>query len=391
MVSKKDFPAARDTHNLDAAATGLLHRMVIKAVLGYYEHSCANAGRSPYKRSALITVFVEEARENISAYFGATKSELVFTPGATHSLNWVAKGLDWKPGDVVLLTKADHHANILPWMNLRNLGVEIRFAECDCFGRIDLADFKAKIKGVKLSAFIAASNVTGAIQPIKELVHICKNAGAFSIIDAAQIAPHSVINFDSLGADFMAIAGHKLGAPKGIGILLVKEAIQNKLHPLIVGGGVIRDVQLDGYKLMDFPEGFESGTPSIEGIIGLNATVEWLCKIDLETFYSYEKKLEQQAIAKLKAIPEVSVFHPETPTTPTFAFSVDGISSNRLAVALDKRWNVQVRSGHMCAMLLVRDIMGFKDGLVRVSFGPWNEFNDILPLVEGISKLVNEH
>ena len=161
-TSYKDrFPAARDVHNLDAAATGLLPQSVIDAVNRYWTESGATAGRSPYRKSEIATKLVDQSRQEIADWFNIGLEEVVFSPGATHSLNWVAKGLELKAGDKVLVAQADHHANILPWMDLKEINVDLVWAECDDQGVIDINDFKNKCAGCKIAAFSGASNVSG--------------------------------------------------------------------------------------------------------------------------------------------------------------------------------------------------------------------------------------
>lgn len=372
--------------NLDSAATGLVPASVADFVYRYTATSCANAGRSAYKKSVEITAKVDFAREEIAKFFGAKTHELAFTPGATHALNWVAKGLSFCEGDVVVLTKADHHANILPWMDLKKQGVNIRWVECDKKGHIDIEDFRQKTKGAKVAAFTGASNVTGAIQPITDLVKICKENGCLSVIDAAQLAPHKKINFDELGADFMAIAGHKMMAPKGIGILLANENSSKLLSPLIVGGGVIRDVTLDGYELQPYPNGFESGTPCIEGILGLHKLTEWLTEKG-EDLYAHESVLADVCEANLKQIPKTTVIR-GNPATPVMALNVEGWQPHKLAVKLDADCKIAVRSGHMCALPLVRDVLGYPEGLLRVSFAAWNTQEDVEAIVNALKEIL---
>lgn len=375
MDYKKEFPQTSGVVNLDSAATGLVPASVADFVCSYLTTSCANAGRSAYRKSVEITARIDFAREEIAKFFGAKTCELAFTPGATHAINWVAKGLKFGERDVVVLTKADHHANMLPWMDLKSRGVQIRWVECDKLGHIDATDFRQKVRGAKVAAFTGAGNVTGAIQPIEDLVGICKESGCLSVIDAAQLAPHKRINFDELGADFMAIAGHKMMAPKGIGLLLANEDSSKLLSPLIVGGGAVMDVTLDGYELQPFPNGLESGTPCIEGIIGLHKLTKWLTEKG-EELYAHESSLADKCETALGQIPKVTVIR-GNPATPVMAASVEGWQPHKLAVKLDSDHKIAVRSGHMCALPLVRDVLGYHDGLLRISFAAWNMEEDV--------------
>jgi len=382
---KPEFPAARGVVNLDAASTGLVPRRAIEAVSGYYVNSCCNAGRSAYRRSLETSAIIEDARESLAAFFGAKPEQLAFTPGATHSINWIAKGLRLSRGDKVLLTKIDHHANILPWLDLAE--VEIVWVECDIHGRIDVEDFKSKISGVKVAAFSGASNVTGAVQPIKELSAISRQAGALSLVDAAQLAPHKPIDFSDIGCDYLAVSGHKMNAPKGIGLLLSSEIGAKRIKPLIVGGGSVKDVTLDGFTLKDYPEGFESGTFSVEGVIGLVASIEWLKSQNLPEIYTHERELMNR-IEKLLYGFDIEVFHPSIDSTPTLSFWSGSMKAHTLACHLDRKHKIQVRSGHMCAFPFIKGILGKTDGLVRVSIGPWNTKDDVEIFSLAISELL---
>jgi len=386
---KSHFPSSSGYCNLDAAATGLLPGSVAAFIFYYHLKSCANAGRSAYRRSIDVTGMVDEAREKIALFLGTGKNNLAFVPGATHAINWGAKGLGLSHGDTILCTMADHHANILPWLDLKKIGTRVVFAACDVLGRIDLEDFERKARGARVAAFVAASNVTGGIQPIRELAGICSRNGVISVVDAAQLAPHQRIDFDSLGVDFMAIAGHKMMASKGAGLLLAKESAQPLIRPLIVGGGSIKDVATDSFELLPFPEGFESGTPSIEGILSLWKAIEWLQEQGENDVWLHEGTLNRQARDAISQVRGLMIYQPEN-STPTMSVELSGWEPNKLAIKLDREFNIAVRSGHMCALPLVRDTMGFPKGLCRISFGPWNEMEDVFSIAGALDKISRE-
>jgi cysteine desulfurase/selenocysteine lyase len=371
---KNQFPAAKDVHNLDAAATGLLPQEVIDAVNRYWIESGATAGRSPYAKSAIATKLVEESRKEIAGWFNVSIEETVFTPGATHSLNWVAKGLDFQTGDKILVTRADHHANILPWMDLKTKGIELVWADCDRNGVIDVDDFARKCKRCKVAAFSGASNVSGAIQPIARLSAIAKESGAISVVDAAQLAPHGQIDFQSVGCDFMAVAGHKMMAPKGLGLLLGRKEAFSKLRPTIVGGGVVAEVTEDGYKLLPKPLEYESGTQSLEGIIGLAQSIRWQKANDWHKIEERLKTFNRQLCDYLSE-KNVEILHP-TESTPTISIILKNADPAEIARKLDETAGIQVRTGFLCAMPYLKWI-GATNGVMRISFGPWNEVADI--------------
>ncbi len=386
---KADFPAAKDVHNFDSAATGLLPNSVIDGVTEYWQNSCSNAGRSAYYRSLEITDFIDNARSEIASFFGAYSSELLFTPGATHSINWVALGCLNSKSDSILVTKADHHANILPWLNLQKKGVEIRLVNCDKFGRIDIDDFRAKVKGCKIAAFSGASNVTGAIQDIKTLTKIARDNGTLSLIDAAQLAPHKKINFKETGCDFMAIAGHKLLSPKGIGILLSRVESQNQIDPCILGGGGIEDINESDFSMKGYPLGFESGTPSVEGIIGLFHATKWYRDKNQDIVYQHEELLRNK-IQKHFTDMGIEVINPKN-STPLITFNIEGLRPHIIASKLDRFGRVLVRSGHMCAIPFTRTVHKKRNGFIRVSIGPWNNNDDVETLVTTMRRILDEN
>ena len=382
---RNEFPAARDVHNLDAAATGLLPQSVIDAVNRYWTESGATAGRSPYRKSDKATKLVEQSRQEIADWFNVGFEEVVFSPGATHSLNWVSKGLEFKFGDKILVTSADHHANILPWMDLREKGVELVWADCDDQGVIDVEDFKKKCFDCKVAAFSGASNVTGAIQPIRELSAIAKESRAISVIDAAQLAPHKKIDFPSVGCDFMAVAGHKMMAPKGLGLLLGTKDSFKLLKPVVVGGGVVVDVTDDSYKLKPKPLEYESGTQSLEGIIGLAEAIRWIKSIDRENLENRLKTYDEK-LCKFLDNRGIKILHPKH-STPTISIVLDEVDLTSLAIKLDQMAGIQVRTGFLCAIPYLKKI-GATNGVMRISFGPWNDDEDLETFFECFDKAV---
>lgn len=389
MSFSNEFPSARGVHNLDSAATGLLPQSVIDAVSQYHVRSCANAGRSAYLRSVEVTDQIEATREIVAKYFGTSSSNIVFTPGATHAICWIAMGLGLTAGDRVLVTRADHHANILPWLRLRDrYGVIVEWADCDEYGRIDTEDFEAKVKGCKIASFSGASNVTGAIQPIKELSQIAHQAGALSLVDSAQLAPHTQIKFDRIGCDFMACSGHKMLSPKGVGLLIAGKAGQDAIEPVIVGGGSIDNLSEKGYIMKSFPAGFESGTQCVEGIIGLAEAIKWFNSKGHSNVFSHETALSEKILDCLRKH-DVKIFHPKY-STPTISFSSKAMVPHIISRQLDRNFNVLVRSGHMCALPFTRNIPGNVTGLVRVSVGPWNNDDDIKAFELGIDSVLTK-
>ncbi|MEZ4812851.1 MAG: aminotransferase class V-fold PLP-dependent enzyme [Caldisericia bacterium] len=387
---KADFPSAKDVHNFDSAATGLLPNSVINGVTNYWQNSCSNAGRSAYFRSLEITDFIDNTRASVANYFGAEASELLFTPGATHSINWVAHGLDVSENDSILITKTDHHANILPWLNLQKKGIKIRWVNCNEFGRIDIDDFRDKIKGCKIAAFSGASNVSGAIQDIKTLVKIAKENGSLSLVDAATTRPtQKNIDFKNRAVILWRLLVIKSCLQRELGFSFPRAESQKRLNPCIIGGGGIEDIDGSDFSMREYPSGFESGTPSVEGIIGLFHAIKWYKDKKQDEVFSHEEKIRSK-IQKHFADMGIETINPEN-STPLVTFNIEGLRPHIIASKLDRLGNVLVRSGHMCAIPFTRTIRKQKAGFVRVSVGPWNDDNDVKALVGTIRKILDEN
>ena len=285
---KADFPLLQQELKglpirfLDSAASSQKPQVVIDAMTTYYETINANVHRGVYAIAEAATNALEASRIRVGRFIGAPnpETEVIFSKNATESLNLVAQSwgrANLGPGDAVLLTQLEHHANIVPWFQLQaEKGFEIRWIPLTADAQLDLTDIDTLLDGVKLVAFTAMSNVTGTITPIAELTRRAHDAGALVCLDACQFVPHLATDLAELGVDFAAFSGHKMLGPTGIGVLWGREELLDAMPPFLGGGGMILNVTLDGFVPAALPAKFEAGTPPIAEIIGLHAAVDYL-------------------------------------------------------------------------------------------------------------------
>ena len=267
---------------LDSAASSLQPRTVIEAVSRYYERHHANVHRAVYQTASEATAGYEGARDAVARFINAPggAEEIVFTKNATEGFNLLAKSwgaANLGPGDAVLVTEMEHHANIVPWFQLREqTGVEVRFIPVGDDYRLDLSSLDELMRGVKLVSIAGMSNVLGTINPVKDLAATAHRHGALIAVDGAQSVAHSPTNVVDLDVDFLVFAGHKMLGPTGIGVLWSRAAILESMPPFLGGGGMIADVRTDGYTAAAPPTRFEAGTPPIAEAFGLGAAVQYL-------------------------------------------------------------------------------------------------------------------
>ena len=379
---RKDFPVLDQEVNghplayLDNAATSQRPLSVVQAVEDYYDKYNANVHRGIHKLSEQASDVYEHARTKVARFIGAPSDrEVIYTRNATESINLVAYswGLEnLKPGDEVLVTEMEHHANLVPWQLMcRRTGATYRYVPIEDGGhlRMDLLDGLLTEK-TKLFAFTAVSNVLGTINPVKELVDAAHKVGALALVDAAQAAPHMPIDVKDWGCDFLAFSGHKMLGPTGIGFLYGKEEILEKMPPFLAGGDMIREVHIDSATWNDLPWKFEAGTPNIAGAIGMGAAVDYLQNIGMDRIHAQEHALIKYAMERLAEVPGIRMYGPPPEERGGLvAFTVDGIRPRDLAGILDT-YGIAVRAGHHCAQP-VHDHFGIP-ATVRASFYIYN-------------------
>lgn len=373
---------------LDSAASSQRPRAVIDAVVDYECTSHANVHRGVYELSQKATDAFEGARERVRRFLNATSiREVVFTRGTTEAINLVAQtfGTRLVPGDEILITAMEHHANIVPWQMLcQRSGAQLRVVPIDRRGELDLAAFHRLLgPRTRLFAFTHVSNALGTVLPVETLVRAARAAGALTLVDGAQAVPHQRVDVQALGCDFYVFSGHKLYAPTGIGVLWARESILAELPPWQGGGDMILTVSFEKTTYNELPYRFEAGTPNIVGAVGLAAAIDYVESIGLERIADHEQALLVEATRALQEIPGLRIVGEATHKTGVISFVVDGIHPHDLGTLLDAE-GVAVRTGHHCAMP-VMEFFGVP-ATARASFGCYSDSEDIAQLVAALRR-----
>jgi len=345
---------------LDSASSTQKPRQVLDAMREFYEHSYANVHRGVYTLAERATAGYESAREKVRAFVNAPSNrEVIFTRSATEALNLVAYawGLDnLGPGDVVVVTELEHHANFVPWQFIaKRTGAEFAHIPIDDLGelQLDALDGIVARGNVKVVANNLVSNTLGTINPVERLAEWAHAQGAIMVVDAAQAAPHRAIDVQALGCDFLAFSSHKLCGPSGVGALWGRRELLEEMQPFNLGGEMIRSVALDRTSWNELPYKFEAGTPAIAEAYGFGVAIDYISAIGLEAIERHEHELLVQAMDLLAEIPGVHVFGPPADRrTGIVSFELDGVHPHDVAQILD--WEgVAVRAGHHCTQPLM--------------------------------------
>ncbi|ACG63032.1 cysteine desulfurase SufS [Streptococcus equi subsp. zooepidemicus MGCS10565] len=374
---------------LDNAATTQKPQAVLEAMQAYYQKDNANVHRGVHTLAERATRQYEASRQKVADFIGAKSSkEVIFTRGTTTSLNWVSKFAEQilKPGDEVLISIMEHHANILPWQQVcQKTGARLVYAYLK-EGKLDMNDLQSKLgASTKFVSIAHVSNVLGCVNPIQEIARLAHARGAYFVVDAAQSVPHMAIDVQELDCDFLAFSGHKLLGPTGIGVLYGKEALLNQMNPVEFGGEMIDFVYEQEATWKPLPWKLEAGTPHIAGAIGLGAAISYLEAIGMDQVHAHEADLVAYTLPRLQAIAGLTVYGPERADerSGVFAFNIDGLHPHDLATALDYE-GVAVRAGHHCAQPLHK-YLGLHS-TVRASFYLYNTREDCDRLIEAILK-----
>ncbi|MDQ0223353.1 cysteine desulfurase [Streptococcus moroccensis] len=390
-----DFPILDQLVNdeplvyLDNGATTQKSLAVLEAIQDYYHKDNANVHRGVHTLAERATKRYEEAREKARAFINANSTkEILFTRGTTTGLNWVAQHARTflKPGDEILISIMEHHANLIPWQEAcRATGATLTYVYLKD-GQLDMYDLAAKMsEKTKVVALAHVSNVLGTINPIKEITAMAHQAGALMVLDAAQSVPHMAVDVQDLDVDFMAFSGHKMYGPTGIGVLFGKQHLLEEMVPVEFGGEMIDFVSEQEATWKELPWKFEAGTPNMAGAIGLGAAIDYLTAIGLEQVTAHEQELMAYTLPKLSAIDGVTIYGPATAKdrAGVIAFNIDGLHPHDVATALDYE-GVAVRAGHHCAQPLLQ-YLGVPS-TVRASFGLYNTKADCDQLIDAVLK-----
>lgn len=345
---------------LDSAASSQKPLAVLEAMDDYYRRYHANVHRGVHRLSELATTAYEEARVRIGRFVNAAESEeIIYVGNATEAFNLVAYTwgrVNINPGDEILLTELEHHANIVPWQILaQEKGAILRYLPMHDDGTLNMERLGEFLTDrTKLFSFTAASNVVGTITPVRELVDAAHSVGALTMIDAAQLVPHMSVDVQALDCDFMAFSSHKMCGPTGIGILYGKRHLLEAMPPFMGGGDMIRRVTFDEFIPNELPWKFEAGTPRIAEAIGLGAAVDYLSALGMEAVHQHERAVTDYALEALSDVPGIHIIGPRGPRRGGLvSFTLDGLHPHDIAEVLDKE-GIAVRAGHHCAMPLHR-------------------------------------
>lgn len=385
-----DFQIPKHLHYMDSAATSLIPEPVIVSMNEYDRQYRANVGRGMHRLTRVATQRYQDAHDSIGNFIGGKEGTTVFTRNTTEAINMVALGMDWQPRDRVVTTIAEHHSNLLPWLRLRQKGVEVVIVRPGPDGIFDTDMFDEAITAdTKLVAVSHVSNVLGTVQPVHEIASICKEQGAYFLVDAAQSVPHFPVNAQHMGCDFLCFSGHKMLGPTGTGVLWMRNAaISHLISPLIIGGGTVDDVTTEGYTLTGGYQRFEGGTPNISGAIGLARAAKYLESLEMDTICRHEQKLTKHLLSGLGGIDHVTVRGPPNIKNRigVVSFTIDRIHPHEIAYLLDERASILVRSGDHCCIPLMR-YLGLENGTVRASLYLYNTLEGIDLLIETIEEI----
>jgi cysteine desulfurase/selenocysteine lyase len=389
---KADFPILDSgVHFLDSGASSQKPIPVLEAMDRFARTSYANVHRGAYQLSVASTDAYEAARNRVATFINAvTPDEVIFTRGATTSLNMVAFGWGLEnltAGDRILATEMEHHANLVPWqMVAKRTGATLDHVAITDDGRLDMADYESKLgPDVGVVAVTGMSNVLGTIPDIPEISRLAHGQGARVVVDAAQLVPHSAVDVQALGADFVAFSSHKMLGPTGIGVLWGRMDALEETEPFEGGGEMIADVTLQESTWAPIPHRFEAGTPPIIEAVGLHAAIDYLDSIGMDRVFQHDQELTAIALDRLGDVPGVSIQGPQDMEHRggVVSMTMEGVHAHDLATILDEH-GVAVRAGHHCAKPLMRRLgVG---ATTRASFYVYNEEADIDALVAGLRR-----
>ena len=389
-VLRREF-GGRPVVYLDSAATSLTPQPVIDAMDAYYRDTRASVHRGVYPLAVEATDAFEGARERIASWLGSTVEETIFTANVTASINLVAH--TWgrenlTAGDLVVLTQAEHHSNIVPWQLEANaVGAELAYIRVDDDGRLDLDHARELLaRGPKLVAFAHISNVLGTINPVRELTALAHEAGAIVVIDGAQAVPQIPVDLRAIDADFYAWTGHKLYGPTGIGVLHGRRELLEAMGPWMGGGHMIKTVGDNESTWTDLPWKFEGGTSQIAEAIGRGAAVDWVQSLGIEQIRAHETALMADALARLSEVPGITLHGPAEAEDrgALVSFLIDGVHPHDVGEILG-RDGVCVRTGHHCAQPLMRRLGA--TATTRASYSTFSTVQDTDRLIAGLAEV----
>ncbi|MVT09078.1 family 2A encapsulin nanocompartment cargo protein cysteine desulfurase [Chitinophaga tropicalis] len=393
---KKDFPILSEHVNgkplvwLDNAATTQKPQQVIDRISHYYQHENSNIHRAAHELAARATDAYEDARKKVQTFINAgSPNEIVFVRGTTEGINLVAKS--WgeqylQPGDEIIITHLEHHANIVPWQQLADKkGLKLRVVPVDDDGQVLLDEYAKLLNSkTKLVAFTQVSNALGTITPAHTIIELAHQAGAKVLLDGAQSVSHMRTDVRSLNADWFVFSGHKVFGPTGIGVLYGKEDLLNQTAPWQGGGNMIKDVTFEHTEYHNAPTRFEAGTGNIADAVGLGAAIDYVNKLGIDNIALYEHYLLEYATRLLRQVPGLQLIGTAKEKASVLSFTLQGYSNDQVGQALNKE-GIAVRTGHHCAQPILRRF-GL-ESTVRPSLAFYNTCADVDLLVATLLQL----
>ena len=363
----------------DNGATTQKPQVVIDEIANYYKNENANVHRGVHFLSGLATDKFEQTRNTIKEFIGAKHNyEIIFTKGATDSINLVANGYRslLKKGDEIIISELEHHSNIVPWQICSEIsGASLKVIPLTDEGELNMNEFDNLLNSkTKLIAVSHISNTLGTINPIKYIIEKAHKMGAKVLIDGAQAASHIPLNMETLGADFYVFSAHKLYGPTGVGVLYGKEDALNKLPVYQGGGEMIKDVRFTGTTYADLPHKFEAGTPNIAGVIAFKTAIDFISQLGLKNIVAHEDTLLQYATSELLKIEGVKIYGTAKQKTGIISFNIDGMHPYDIGVIVDKL-GVAIRTGHHCTQPIMERYN--IPGTARISFAIYNTKEEI--------------
>lgn len=391
---RKDFPMLNkkmQNHSLiyfDNASTTFKPNSVIEAVTNYYKNETSNSHRGDYDTAYAVDKKVNETRKLVAEFINAKPEEIVFTSGASMSINLVAFGYGakhLKKGDEILLTEAEHASNVLPWYKVCELtGAKVKFIPLNKKGRLTIDNIKKTVsKKTKIIAIAEISNVLGYLSPIKEICEFAHKHNIIVVCDGAQSVPHHKTDVKYSDVDFLSFSGHKMCGPTGIGILYGKYELLKKTEPFMTGGGMNSKFDMCGaVEYLEPPIRFEAGTLNLAGIYGLNAAIRYINNVGIKNIEKYEKELRDYAINKMKEIDDIVIYNSDAESS-IISFNKKTVFAQDEATYLNSK-GIAVRSGQHCAKLL-NDFLRTV-ATVRISFYFYNTKKEIDELIKALKK-----
>lgn len=393
-MNREDFKILRDTNMVyfDNGATTLKPDIVKNSIIDYYDKYTSNIHRGDYYNSLKVSEIYEDCREKVKNYINAShSSEVIFTSGTTESLNDIILGYfkyKLNAGDEVIISESEHASNVLPWFYLvKEIGIIVKYVKLSDQNEVTIENLEEVITDkTKVVSLAHITNVIGDIRDIKSISKLCHKNNILLVVDAAQSAAHTKIDVQDMDIDFLAMSGHKMYGPTGIGVMYGKFNLLQELIPRDYGGDMNAMFTRDGYmELKDLPSRLEAGTPNIEGVLGLSACIDYINSIGIDKISEYEHNLRKYLVDRLKELDHIEIYNEDNYST-TVVFNIKGVFSQDTAIYLDK-YNICVRAGNHCAKIL-KDVFNISN-TCRISLSFYNTKEEVDLLINVLKNSKN--